>query len=322
MSKIGMETMRRFCIRLDRCAIAGGILGVASAGLLGQMPTKDAQLAGATMASEQEPASASLAGLEAGLRLDLEAHPDSAPLLYQLGQVLRLENRPRESLEIYTQAARLQKPDAEQLRSAALNYVLLDDYKDAIHWLEVAASLYPHQADILYSLGRCYYSQSRFHDAETMFLAVLQIEPKHLKAEENLGLIYGLVDNQPEQAEAALRKTVEWAGDGTKDEWPFLDLGNFLLDHGRAAEAVPFLERAASIAARCVACHEQLGRAFVAAKNATSGIKELEIASQLAPDNPQIHFELGRAYREAGALDKSRAEFQRSQLLYGQHSSN
>jgi Flp pilus assembly protein TadD len=51
-------------------------------------------------------------------------------------------------------------------------------------------------------------------------------------------------------------------------------------------------------------------------------VKELEAAVQLDPKDPKIHFELGRAYRAAGALAKSRAEFAVSQTLYGEHSRN
>jgi tetratricopeptide (TPR) repeat protein len=140
-----------------------------------------------------------------------------------------------------------------------------------------------------------------------------------LKAEENLGLVYDYV-NQTEKAEAALRKAVEWAGQEPTDEWPFLDLGGFLLDHDRPAEAAPFLQRAAAIAIKCAACHEKLGRALVGTGDAIGGVKELEIAAQLDPKNPKMHFQLGLGYRAVGNLEKSRAEFALSQSLYGQHS--
>ena len=283
-----------------------------------QLPTKEAHPPAAA-GSEQLPATAASTEIETGLRRDLALHPDSAPIRYKLGQALRLENKPKESLETYTQAARMQKPNAEQLRSVALDYVLLEDYNDAVHWLEIAASMEPGNADVLYSLGRCLYSQSRYGEAEAAFLRVLQIKPDHLKAEENLGLIYDYA-NQPEKAEAALRKAAEWASPDSKDEWPFLDLGGFLLDHDRAAEAVPFLRRAAAISAACTACHEKLGRALLATGDASSGVKELEIAAQMDPGNAKMHFELGRAYRAVGALEKSRAEFALSQALYGEHS--
>jgi tetratricopeptide (TPR) repeat protein len=306
-------------LHLDCMGAIGAAICIASFAAIAQMPTKEADSPSAPADSEKLPAFAILAASESGLRHDLELHPTSASTLFKLGQVLRQENKPKESLQIYTQAASLQKPDAEQLRSVALDYVLLDDYKDAVHWLEIAASFDPRNPDVLYSLGRCYYTQSRYPEAETMFLRVLQIKPDHLKAEENLGLIYDFV-SQPKKAEAALRKAADLAGQESTDEWPFLDLGGFLLDQDRGSEAVPFLQRATAINAECTDCHAKLGRALVAAGDVSGGVKELEAAAQLDTANPKIHFQLGLAYRAAGAVEKSRAEFALSQTLYGQHS--
>jgi tetratricopeptide (TPR) repeat protein len=120
-----------------------------------EIPTKQGRPSDAASASENNGPASGFAASEAQLRRDLESHPDSATILYQLGKILRFENKPKESLEIYTQAARLQRPDAEELRSVALDYVLLNDYADAIHWLEVAVSLYPQSPELYYSLGRC-----------------------------------------------------------------------------------------------------------------------------------------------------------------------
>jgi tetratricopeptide (TPR) repeat protein len=314
-----MEIMKLSRALFDCRGAMGAFICIASYSAIAQMPTKEAHSQISPVDSEKPPSSAELAATESNLRHDLELHPSSVQILYKLGQVLRQENKPKESLEIYTQASSLQKPDANQLRSVALDYVLLDDYKDAIQWLEIAASFDPRNVDVLYSLGRCYYTQSRYPEAEAMFLRVLQIKPDHLKAEENLGLVYDF-GNQTAKAEAALRKAAEWAGQESTDEWPFLDLGGFLLDKDRAVEAVPFLQRAATINAKCADCHGKLGRALVAAGDVSDGVKELEVAARLDPANPKIHFQLGIAYRVAGALEKSRSEFALSQTLYGQHS--
>jgi Flp pilus assembly protein TadD len=311
-----IETMSLFRTPSNRGAVTA-ILFCITACAAAQMPAKDVPVPASTRDSEKTPSD--VVAIESDLRRESKLHPDSAPILYKLGQVLRQENKPKESLETYTQAAHLEKPNAEQLRSVALDYVLLDDYDDAIHWLQLASSFDPKNADVLYSLGRCFYSQSRYPEAEQTFLRVLEIKPEHLKAEENLGLIYDFA-NQPEKAEAALRTAVTWAGDESTDEWPFLDLGAFLLDHDRAAEAAPFLRRASAIATKCTACHEKLGRALVATGDVSAGVKELETAALLDPKNPKMHFQLGLAYRAAGNLEKSRAEFALSQSLYGEHS--
>lgn len=264
--------------------------------------------------SGDAPSQASLASSENELRRELALHPESTPTLYKLGLVLRLGSKPKESLEIYTRAASQQKPNADQLRSVALDYVLLDDYPDAIHWLQKALSFDPRNVDVLYSLGRCFYTQGDYRKAEALYLQVLEIEPNHVKAEENLGLAYD-AENLPEKAEATLRIAAAWAAKQPSDEWPFLNLGSVLVDHDRAAEAVPVLQSAVKIAPKSPLCHEKLGRALEESGNTAEGVTELEIAVQLDPKNPGIHFELGHAYRQAGELEKARAEFAISEAL-------
>src|SRR5947209_10352481 len=119
-----------------------------------------------------------------------------------------------------------------------------------------------------------------------MFEHVLAIEPTHLKAQENLGLVFDAT-NRPEQAEEALRKAAAWAGSEEGDEWPFLDLGGFLLDRDRAAEAMEPLRTAVRIRATCAACHEKLGRALLATSDVAGAIAELEEATRLDPKDPK-----------------------------------
>lgn len=312
-----VKTTRRFRFGRLRRILLGILLFSTAHAALTQTVTKQtrsAQPSEPIAIVTEMPAQASLAALEGELRRALELHPDAAPTLYRLALVLRQEDKPKESLQTYTRAASLQKPDAEELRSVALDYVLLDDYPDAIHWLETAASLDSNNVEVLYSLARCLYTQGQYHKAETLYRRVLQIKPDHLKAEENLGLAYE-AENQSEMAEAALRTAVEWAGKQSSDEWPFLNLGAFLLDHDRATEATAFLEKATAIAPKSALCHEKLGRALEQSGKVSVGVTELETAVQLDPKNPNIHFELGHAYRQAGASDKARAEFAISQQL-------
>jgi tetratricopeptide (TPR) repeat protein len=260
-----------------------------------------------------------LAQKDSELRAALAAQPDSADLLYALGLVLRQEGKARESLDTYTQAARYRKPASAELRSVALDYVLLNDYEDAIHWLELAARMNPVDTDTLYALGRCYYSKDRYVDAGKMFARVLELQPKHLKAEENLGVVYDAT-NRPDKAEEALRAAAGWANPNGTDEWPFLDLGNFLLEQNRAQEAIPPLRIAVRIQPVRAASHEKLGRALVATKDTAGGIAELEQAAQLDPKNPKTHYELGRALRQAGLTERAQQEFSLSQKLYSAHS--
>jgi Flp pilus assembly protein TadD len=69
------------------------------------------------------------------------------------------------------------------------------------------------------------------------------------------------------------------------------------------------------MAPKSAVCHEKLGRALEQTGKNSGSVKELEIAAQLDPRNPDIRFELGHAYRHAGEPDKARAEFVISQEL-------
>jgi tetratricopeptide (TPR) repeat protein len=288
-----------------------------------QTPAKGALPGGISLGRETStrPDSA-LADTEGRLRARLQQNPQSADMLYQLALVLRQENKPRESLETYTRVAQIQKPNAAQVRSVALDYVLLDDYDDAVNWLRVALGMEPNNTDVLYSLGRCLYTKNLFSEAEKVYLRVLALNPTHLKAEENLGLTYD-AENDPKKAEAALRTAAQWAKErGLNDPWPYLDLGIFLLDQSRAADAQAFLERAVEVDPKSAWAHEKLGMALVANGDSPRAIRELQISVDLAPKDPKAHFELGRAYRAAGQREKARAEFEISKSLYGQHSQN
>jgi Flp pilus assembly protein TadD len=286
----------------------------------GEGPAKEPRAVTAPYSSEENRTVASAsAAKEAELRAQIVERPHDADPAYSLALLLRQEGKAHESLDAYTHAAQLRTPTAEEIRSVALDYVLLNDYDDAIRWLERAARMDPANAGVLYSLGRCYFSKDRYLDAERMFAHVLALDPKNLKAQENLGLVFDAT-NQPDRAEEALRTAAAWADKNGADEWPFLDYGGFLLDHGRAQEALDPLRTAARIQPKCAACHEKLGRSLVQSHELADGIAELERAAQLEPSDPKTHYELGRALRQAGQAERAQREFALSQKLYAPHS--
>lgn len=247
----------------------------------------------------------------------LDRHPDSVEALYMLGYVLHRENEPRDSLQLYTKAARLSMPKSDDLKVVALDYVLLNDYPEAIRWLEKAVQFDPHNQEAWYGLGRCYYTQSRFPEAENAFRKALDLDPRDTKAEANLALVYDM-QNRAEDADRTYKHSVDLAeADPHADEWPYLNYSSFLLEHDRASEAVPLLRRAIAIAPKCADCHGKLGRALSSMGKPEQAIAELQQAVALAPQDPKLHYDLGRVYRTAGLIDKAKAELALSAKLYG-----
>jgi tetratricopeptide (TPR) repeat protein len=263
-----------------------------------------------------------LQNAETSLAKFVRMQPASADALYTLGLVQQRENKPRESLFTLTEAAKLRTPTSEELRIAGLDYVLLNDYPDAIHWLEKAVTFNERNVEAWYSLGRCDYAQSRFSDAEKAFDRVLALDPQHTRAAENLGLVYSAL-NRPADAEKSFRSAIALAErDKAGNEWPYLDYGSFLLDQDRSREAIPLLKRAVEQNPQCTACQEKLGRAFSASGNLQEGVHQLEEAVTLNEDDPHLHYELGLACRKAGLEAQAKKELEQSAKLYGAKSAN
>jgi tetratricopeptide (TPR) repeat protein len=257
------------------------------------------------------------ADAEKVLRGYAEEDKDSADALYLLGLVLFREEKAKESLDTYTEAAKLRKPAANDLTVVSFDYVLLNDYPAAIHWLEVAVGMEAGNYEAWYALGRCYYTRGRFPEAEHAFRHALAVNAGSAKAHSNLGLTLAQQDKSVE-AERQLREGARLAdADAHTTEWPYLNLAKYLLEHDRAGDAIPELKRAVHVAAHCGGCHEKLGQALARIGKLDEGIAELRRAAGLAPKNPEVHRELGNVYRAAGRLDDAKAEMALSSKLYG-----
>jgi len=252
---------------------------------------------------------------ESALRRYLLLHTGSDDALYLLAYVLHREGKATESLETYTKAAQHRAPAGDDLKIVGLNYVLLNDYPDAIKWLEKAAEAEPKNKEAWYFLGRAYYTRSRIAEARKAFLTVLALDPRDAKAENNLGLIFES-EAQPDAAMDAYRKAIAWQDQSLRSsEQPYLNLGSLLMEQSRVGEAIPLLQKAVELAPVNSICHMKLGTAYLRLGKLTDAQRDLEKAVQLAPDDPAAHYQLGKLYKEMKALDRAKAEFDRTAEL-------
>ncbi len=254
------------------------------------------------------------------LRSYIADHADNADARYLLGYVLFREDKPAESLAVYTEAARLRKPLAENLRTVSLDYVLLKDYPDAEHWIKSALSLDPDDAEAWYQLGRIEYTLNRFQDSVTAFQRSLDLDLASVKAENNLGLaLEGL--NRTDDAVAAYRKAISMQAESTSpSEQPLLNLGKVLVERNQLDAALPMLEKAQGIAPHDWKILEQLGRLQSEKGNLEAAARAFEQAIAIEPQRASLHFQLGQVYRKSGAADKAAREFALVQQLQGTHS--
>jgi tetratricopeptide (TPR) repeat protein len=252
---------------------------------------------------------------ERALRSYVGRHPNSDETLYLLGFVLYRQNRPSESLAMYTKGAALRRPTGDDLKIVGLDYVMLNDYADAVKWLERAVELEPKNKEAWYYLGRAYYTEMSVPDARKAFLTVLDLDPRDAKAENNLGLIF---ESEARVTEAldAYRQAIAWQQQKPRpSEQPYVNLGNLLMKEGRTEEAIPPLQKAVALATSNAFCHLKLGEGYLRVRRLDEARRELERATQLEPENATAHYQLGRFYQEIHDLARAKAEFDRTMEL-------
>jgi tetratricopeptide (TPR) repeat protein len=263
---------------------------------------------------------------EAELRQILSADGKPVEAEYLLGYVLLRLNRPKDSLEAYTRAARLRTPRAEDLEHVADDYVLLNDFDDADRWMLRAVRMNDKDANLWYGLGRIRYSLQRFQDALGCFQKALALKPDsvggQVKAEDNLGLAYeGL--NQREHAVAAYKRALALQTDvAHPSEQPMLNLAILYVEDANFDEALPLLSRAKEIAPADPRIHEQLGQLYLKTGRLEDARAELERSVGLAPERGSYHYLLGRVLQRLGQADRAKAEMDRAAELNGTHSSS
>jgi Flp pilus assembly protein TadD len=257
---------------------------------------------------------------DAILRPLIAAEPKAAEPRYLLAYALLREDKPAESLKEYTSAATLRAPTASELRSVALDYVLLKALPDADRWMSRALAMDTNDAETWYAMGRLRYTQGRYGDALTCFEKTLALNPRSVKGENNLGLAYEAL-NRNDDAVRAYRNAIAWQKDDpAPSEQPLLNLAILLQHRNQLPEAQQLLEQAAKIAPKDPHIHENLGQVYLHTDRAADAAKEFADAVRLAPQNPRYHYLLGQAYRRAGDEGQAKQEFARSAALNGTHS--
>ena len=254
------------------------------------------------------------------IRAYLDVEKKSYQALYLLGYVLERENKPKDSLRVFTRAATVSAPRPEDLRLVALDYILLDDYDDAIRWLTRAVSGDASNVEAWYDLGRTHMHVGKFAEAEEEFRRVLAINPRETRALNNIGLCYD-AQNRFDEALGAYDRAIEAGKDSPHpSEQPLLNKGALLNTESRFEEALAPLRKAVALAPSSSRCHEELSRAYIGTHLDDLAREEMERAVSLDPKSPSLHYQLSQIYRRAGLAGLAQSELKMSSELYGTRS--
>lgn len=236
----------------------------------------------------------------AALRSYAGQHPQSDDAAYLLAFIAFREDKPKESLQLFSEAAKLKPPTANDLMIIALNYVLLGDYNDAAGYLESSLRKDPDSTEARYHLGRVRYQQNQFDLAIAAFREVIQRDPGSVKAHDNLGLSLE-AKNEVDAAITAYRKAIELdAASESHSEQPYLNMGSLFEKANQIPQAIPLLTRAAEISPKDFRAHYELGKAYFDANQFDAARLQAESAVQLKPSESSGHYLLGRIYQRLG----------------------
>ncbi|MGO9086103.1 MAG: tetratricopeptide repeat protein [Candidatus Sulfotelmatobacter sp.] len=244
-----------------------------------------------------------------------KSHPQSVDAAYLLAYIAFRQDKPTESLRLFADAAKLKAPTANDLTTAALDYVLLNEYNDAAHYLELSLKLDPADVEARYHLGRVRYQQNQFDLAIAAFQEVIKRDPGNVKAFDNLGLSLE-AENQVGAATAAYKQAIELdEAAASHSEQPYLNLGVLLSKSNRFDEAIPLLARAGEIAPGEFNVHYELAKAYFDSTQWEPARRQAEEAVQLNPKDSSGHYLLARVYQRLGRKELAAEEFRRTSEL-------
>lgn len=252
---------------------------------------------------------------EAALQRFVALAPGNDDGYYTLAATLFRLGRAHDSLAVFERAAKLKTPTVDDIKIIALNYVLLGDNERAAHHLEQVLAIVPESTEARYYLGRVRFTQNDFQAAVKLFYEILQRDPQHAKAQNNLGQSLEAL-NVIDEAIIAYRRAIELERIAARpSELPFLNLGTLLGQRGETSEAVKLLERAVAVNSQSAKARFELGKLYLTLGRKADAERELVEATRLDPKDVGARYQLGQLYHRQGRKDLANRELQISERL-------
>lgn len=173
----------------------------------------------------------------------------------------------------------------------------------------------PAHEEARYALARVHYFNARYEPARALFAAIVEKNPQHYRAWDNLGLALEGVGQNDAAVKAHLRAIDLVAKDHPDYDWAYANLAELLMkmDQNRrafdlaveAAQRGPTHARNFYFAAKALSRLDQWEKAVRWARRAI----------ELEPDYPEAHYLLAMALRRTGHEEEARREFERTKQL-------
>jgi tetratricopeptide (TPR) repeat protein/transglutaminase-like putative cysteine protease len=163
------------------------------------------------------------------------------------------------------------------------------------------------KADELFESGLAALNAGNTRAAIPLFQRVVELEPQHKQAWNDLGLAH-LRGGNFEDAVADFRKQI---GVNAYDEHSYDYLGIALQQLQKFDEAADAFRRQIGLNPLDPIAHAALGGLLLAQHKYAEAIPELDKATVLSPDSAELQVSLGQAYLNTGEQEKAQAAFEK-----------
>jgi tetratricopeptide (TPR) repeat protein len=256
--------------------------------------------------------------LAAARARDPAAAYGAALATFNLGRTAEAETLARRAVEVSLPTGANARTGGQSARDggnmrAADSLVLLavvlavkGDNAEALKTVERAVALAPEHFDAQLALGRALYGAGDDARAARAFRAAVALRPGDARARFFLATAL----ERAGDAQGALAAYRELASSQPLVAEGHLGLGVLLTKRGGAdaEEGFKELERALALNPNLYEARVAMGRALVAAGRAAEAVEHLRRAAELAPGNPEPHYQLSLAYRRMGRSEDAAAE--------------
>jgi len=253
-------------------------------------------------------------------RIKISAHPKV--LLEILGGVFFLDSKYLDSAIAFKKAEKEGVLTEGGRFTLAMSYIELKRNAWARDELVRLRKEKPAQPLYSYWLGRLYYDDQRFADAEVNFRQALSVDSQFIRAYDGLGLCEEAMGNMSAAEENYNRANMLNRQQEKRLAWPALDYGSMLRKAERYSEARALLNEALVIDPSLAKAYYELGKLEESLLNQEAAIKNFSTAASLDPNDPSPVYSLYRLYHQTGDTNRAATMFNRFRLLKQQAERN
>jgi tetratricopeptide (TPR) repeat protein len=203
--------------------------------------------------------------------------------------------------------------DANPRNEAALELLgqlqyLTDHDADAEASFQRAIAVAPQDPEPHYKLGRMYYQDARFEEAQTQLQAAIQLDRNFYKAYDNLGLCEDALGNKDAALHDYLKALELVNKDHPEYDTVYENLAEFMLRQNDNQRAFNLAVEAAKRNPHNPRNFFLAGKALDQAGHDDVSLRWLKRAAQIDPAYPDPHYLMARIYKKQGKSAEANAE--------------